>query len=123
MTKYFVQVGTNGYFTFDNVFTDYSNFEFPGVGINTLVAPFFCDQDISKGLGSIRYEIHTRKTSEALIAKVNLVINKKMGTDFSGVWTLLAEWKDAPEYGRSHYFVSHCMLCNKPNYCTFCSKV
>ena len=110
MAKYLIQVGTNGYFTFDKVFTDYSNFEFPGVGINTLVAPFFCDQDISKGLGTIRYEIHTWKTSEALIAKVNSVINKKMGTEFFGIWMLLAEWRDAPEFGRSHDFVSHCII-------------
>ena len=101
-----IQVGTNGYISFDKVFTEYATFEFPGAGQVTLVAPFFSDIDISKGTGRISYEVHTRRNSESLFSKVNSIINEEMGTDFFGAWLLLAEWRNAPEFGRSQTIVS-----------------
>ena len=100
------QVGTNGYFSFDEAFTDYSSFEFPGVGLNTLVAPMFCDIDISNERGRIRYEVHTQRSSPSLISQVNLLINDYMNTEFPGTWMLIAEWKDAPQFGYPIYIVS-----------------
>ena len=101
-----IQVGTNGYFTFDEAFTDYSSFVFPGVGVNTLVAPYFCDIDVSNERGSIRYEVHTRRTSQSLISKVNSLISDYMNTEYSGSWMLIAEWKNAPQFGGPIYIVS-----------------
>lgn len=100
-----MQVGTNGYLSFDKVFTDYVTFEFPGDGHVTLVAPFFTDIDISKGTGSITYEVHTPKNSEALFSGINAVINDQMKTNFTGSWLIVAEWKNVPEFGGSKYIV------------------
>ena len=72
----------------------------------TLVAPFFSDIDTSKGTGTISYEIHTLRKSEALFTDINAIINDQMDTEFSGTWLLLAEWKNAPEFGRSQSIVS-----------------
>ena len=41
---------------------------------------------------------------------MNAVINNKMGTEFSGSWMLLAEWKDIPLYRRSPELVSYWRL-------------
>lgn len=101
-----MQVGTNGYFSFDKVFTDYVPFEYPGDYRVTLVSPFFADIDISKGKGNIRYEIHTISQSPALFEDVDHIINMQMNTTFAGRWLLLAEWKNVPEFGRSLYIVS-----------------
>ena len=106
----FFQVGTNGYFSFDKVFTDYATFEFPGIGDVTLVAPFFSDIDISDGIGSISYEVHTRRTSQSLISKIDTIINDQMSTQFSGSWLIIAEWKNVPQFGRSHVFVSGMLI-------------
>ena len=102
----FAQVGTNGYISFDKVFTDYTIFEFPGSEEVTLVAPFFSDIDISKGTGNIKYEVHTLRNSEAVFSDINTIINEYMDADFSGSWLLLAEWKNVPEFGRSQLIVS-----------------
>lgn len=105
MFSFLVQVGTNGYLSFDKVFTDYVTFEFPGDGHVTLVAPFFSDIDISKGIGSITYEVHTPKYSETLFSDINAVINDQMKTNFTGSWLIVAEWKNVPEFGGSIYTV------------------
>lgn len=100
-----VQVGTNGYLSFDKVFTDYESFEFPGQGHVTLLAPFFADIDISKGTGSISYEVHTVRQSEAIFSVVNRIVRERVDSEFSGTWLLVAEWRDVPEFGRSQYIV------------------
>ena len=88
------------------MFSDYAPFEFPGIGTVTLVAPFFGDIDISKGTGSIRYEVHTVRTSASLFSSLNTIINDQMDTEFSGAWLLLADWRNVPEFGRSQSYVS-----------------
>ena len=100
-----IQVGTNGYLSFDKVFTDYESFEFPGLGHVTLLAPFFCDIDISKGTGRISYEVHKVSQSEAVFAEVNRIVREKMNTEFSGTWLLVAEWRDVPEFSGYQHIV------------------
>ena len=104
-----LQVGTNGYLSFDKVFTDYLAFEFPGLGDVTLVSPFFCDIDISKGTGSISYEVHTAGQSTVIFSDINTIVREQMETDFSGTWLLVAEWRNVPEFGRLQTIVS-CLL-------------
>ena len=106
-----MQVGTNGYISFDKVFTDYSPFEYPGNSRVTLVSPFFVDIDTSYGTGKIRYEIHALSQSPALFEDINHIINEQMDAAFAGKWLLLAEWRNCPEFGRSQSIVS--FLLNK----------
>ena len=102
-----LQVCTNGYFVFDYILTSYIPYLFTGFDTYSLVAPFFTDIDISNGVGQIRYEIHTTATSEYLLSNVNKLINEHMGTEFSGEWLLIAEWRDAPAFGQSSDIVSY----------------
>ena len=92
---------------FDQVLTTPVPYLFPGPGSYSLVAPFFTDIDISGGVGQIRYEVHTTATSEDLLSNVSMLINEYMGTEFSGEWLLIAEWRDVPAYGQSLNIVSH----------------
>ena len=101
-----LQVGTNGYFSFDKVFTDYTPYEFPGSSKVSLVSPFFSDIDTSYGTGIIRYEVHTLSQSPTVLAEVSRIINEHTGEAFAGSWLLLAEWRNVPEYGRSQRIVS-----------------
>ena len=100
------QVSTNGYFAFDQALTIHVPYLFPGSGLYSLVAPFFTDIDISRGVGQIRYEIHTTATSEYLLSNVSTLINEHMGMEFNGEWLLIAEWRDVPAYGQSLDIVS-----------------
>ena len=95
------QVGTNGYFTFQ-AFRGYTPFIFNENTTLSLVAPFFTDIDISRGVGQIIYENHTLSTSKDLISKVDSIINKKTQANFKGKWMLVATWEDVPQYG-SYY--------------------
>ena len=92
---YSVQVGTNGYFTFDG-FTGYSPFLFNENSSVSLVAPFFTDIDISSGIGEISYEVHNGTVSEPVLTSVDSLINEYMQTDFHGEWLLVAKWDNVP---------------------------
>ena len=89
------QVGTNGYFTFN----EFSGYFIDGNDSVALVAPFFTDIDISQGVGRIDYEIHTEATSEAILHEVNSLVNEHAQTEFNGKWMLVATWDDVPPYG------------------------
>ena len=104
--RIYPQVGTNGYLSFDKVFTDYEPFEFPGLGSLSLVAPFFCDIDISDGTGVISYEVHALRHSPTRLAFVSTIVNEEFGTEFEGTWMLVAEWKNVPAFGRREDIVS-----------------
>ena len=101
------QVSTNGYFVFDQELITYEPYLFPGPDPHSLVAPFFTDIDISRGVGQISYEIHTTATSEYLLSNVSMLVNEHTGAEFSGEWLLIAEWRDAPAFGQSLNIVSH----------------
>ena len=93
------QVGTNGYFTFDN-FTGYVAFTFNQYTTLSLVAPFFTDIDI-RGVGQINYEVHNETTSQSLLSRVNSLINHHAQTEFNGEWMLVATWDGVQHYGIS----------------------
>ena len=69
-----------------------------------LVAPYLTDLN-NYEVGVISYEVHTATTSKSLLSQINSLIDEHMGTQFSGEWMLVAEWKDVPKYGNP-YFVS-----------------
>ena len=91
---------------FDHALRSWTPYLFPGSGQNSLAAPFFTDIDISEGVGHIRYEIHTNASSEYLLS-VSTLINEHMGTEFSGEWLMIAEWRDVPAFGQSLNIVSY----------------
>ena len=70
-----------------------------------IVAPYLTDIDISYGVGSISYEVHSTNTSMSLLTKVNSLIEEHMETHFSGKWMLVAEWKDVPQYSEPTNYV------------------
>ena len=92
-SQFLVQVGTNGYFTFDG-YNGYIPFSFDERN-QSIVAPFFTDIDISQGVGQIRYEVHRENT---ILDKVNELINNCSLKDFTGNWLLVATWEDVPWY-------------------------
>ena len=102
-------MGTNGYFVIDNPQSLYPFlYDWPYSFVNhSLVAPFFTAMDISRGVGRIRYEIHTIASSEYLLSNVSKLINEHMGMEFSGEWLLIAEWRDAPAQYMPLHIVSY----------------
>ena len=102
----FLQVGTNGIFSFARRFYFHSPEPFPGASSSSyLVAPFWSDNDISNGVGQVSYEIHPYRT-EAVIWTSKFITEQRQ-TDFSGSWMLVAEWKNVPEFGSTTTSVSH----------------
>ena len=98
----FLQVGTNGYFTFSN-FSGFTPFPFSkGNGIS-IVAPFFTDIDVSSGHGSIRYQVHdefTNSVSLKIAKKVDILLNETKFINFRVKWLLIAEWNNVTPYGK-----------------------
>ena len=98
MFRIILQVGTNGYFTFE-MYTGYIPFLFNENSSISLVAPFFTDIDIEYNMdGQINYEIHTIDTSESIISQINSIVNTYANTEFYGEWLLVATWEDVPPY-------------------------
>ena len=100
MMHNFLQVGTNGYFSFTG-FSGFGSFLFNENTTLPLVAPFFTDIDISGGIGGIDYELHTEDTSQSILSQVDSVINDHAGTNFNGRWMLVATWDNVPPFGDS----------------------
>ena len=106
----FMQVATDGYFSLDGyhylpstpTHTD-TIIDYP------LVAPYWTDSDVTVGIGSIDYEIHTSETSQHILSSIDSIINEHMETEFHGEWILLAEWNNVPQYGGIINFVSSCI--------------
>ena len=73
--------------------------------IPALVAPFFTDIDISRGVGQIIYENHTLSTSKDLISRVDYIINEQTQANFKGKWMLVATWEDVPQFGSDYNIV------------------
>lgn len=104
-----VQVGTNGYFSFDFGFREYDPSNFvprdrtpnPDLPVEDMyppiVAPYWLDNDLSSG-GSATYEVHT-STSRHMEQVSNFISNRENEL-FSGVWMLVAQWIDVPLFGR-----------------------
>lgn len=102
-----MQVGTDGFFSVDGghylppTFIDDVNVP--------IVAPYWTDSDVTIGVGSINYEVHTKETSPTILASVDSIITEYMGTEFHGEWMLLAKWDNVPEYDGIVNIVSSCM--------------
>ena len=95
-------MGANGFFTFQP-FDEYSPFEFYGNRNISLVAPYFADTDISKGIGSVTYEVHNDSIipSSNILSQVDSLIVEHKQTQFSGKWLMVAEWKNVPPFGNN----------------------
>ena len=102
-------MGTNGYFTFD-LFDGFSPFHFNEFRSISVVAPFFADIDISRGIGEINYEIHTDVTSQSIISRIDSLISEHMQIEFNGKWLLVAQWDGVPQFGGDVNIVSMFIL-------------
>ena len=97
-----MQVATDGYFSFDGVAEDLhllSNLNDSDDFPLAVVAPYLTNNDVTVGIGSIDYEIHTSETSQHILSSIDSIINEHMQTEFHGEWILLAEWNNVPQYG------------------------
>ena len=62
-----------------------------------MVAPYWSDNDI-RSSGDVCYEVHDGNDPSGVMSDISNYISYKTNTDFSGVWMLLAEWKDVHPY-------------------------
>ena len=96
-----LQVGTNGYFTFDEYY-GYIPFNFGEDMHYSLVAPFFADFDIrGENNSNVSYEVHRKDISEDILSTVNSFITDREGTVFNGEWLLVATWTEVSPYMRN----------------------
>lgn len=67
------------------------------------MAPFWADADPNNtaGIGEVSYEVHSNSNGGDLLANVSEFISEKEGVQFSGVWMLVADWSDLPEFNRT----------------------
>ncbi len=69
--------------------------------------PYGSDIDISRGVGGIRYEVHTVISASSFLADVSAFIRSETGSAFTGRWMLLVEWRNVPHYkSPTHHLVS-----------------
>ncbi len=88
----FMQIGTNGYFSFEEPFYSSSPDAFPGtttISAYYLVAPFWDDVDIRRR-GNIYFEVHTLVDSSNYLS----IVSNFVAPDgsFTGTWMVLAQW-------------------------------
>lgn len=62
------------------------------------VMPYYSNIDNSRGVGEIKYEVHTLASVSSFLVDVSTFIRKETGSLFSGKWMLLAEWRNIPHY-------------------------
>ncbi len=98
-----VQVGTNGIISFGAPFQHWSPNPFPTTDYWTrtsyVVAPYWSDVD-TRMEGTVCYEYHEADLIEdtTTIDRVSTFIRENTGTDFSGLWMLVAEWNSVHPY-------------------------
>ena len=92
-------MSTNGIISFSRPFTYHSPSLFPGSSFyNFIIAPFWTDNDISRGVGQVSYWVYDNETESESIDFVSTFISQQEQVEFSGTWMLTAEWRDVPEY-------------------------
>lgn len=74
-----------------------------------MVAPFWASNDLPNRIGSISYEVHYQEISSSYIDKVSAHISQQQQVQFDGSWMLLAEWKNASQFGGPSSIVSSCV--------------
>ncbi len=103
----FLQVSSNGFFTFDNEVTytapQLLSASFP---LAYLVAPFWANNDFNNRVGAVSYEVHTSEISSSYIDLVSTFISNQLQIKFNGSWMLVAEWSNVPQLSGSLTVVS-----------------
>ena len=61
-----------------------------------LVAPFWADVDIERGMGDVSYQVYS--TGSPLLNIVNSFITDERDFNFNGHWMLLAQWNSVSSY-------------------------
>jgi hypothetical protein len=91
------QVSTNGILSFARPFPYHSPHLFPGTSFyNFLIAPFWSDNDIRRGIGEVSYWVHSGQSDS--LTFVSTYISQQEQVKFNGTWMLAAEWRNVPEY-------------------------
>ena len=98
MTNSVFQINSNGIISMGVSYSTYRIKPFP-VDCRYLVAPFWADVDIEKGVGNISYQVYS--TGSPLLDIVNIIISDEENINFIGHWMLVAEWDSVSEYFES----------------------
>lgn len=107
MTLCWLQVTTNGLFSFGRSVSHSLPNLFPGTGSsNFLVAPFWANNDLSNRIGHVSYEVHTSSSSSQLLDLVNTFISQQQQSNFSATWLLVSEWMNVHQSDRPTDIVS-----------------
>ena len=96
-----IQVTTDGYLSFGRPVTCCPSLISRSSVSNYIIAPFDSNIDIEGGTGMVSYEVHNMTTSPGLLSKVNRHIQQSMQVRFSGIWMLVVEWNDVPQFGQT----------------------
>ena len=96
--------------SFGRPFPQHSPHLFPETSFyNYLVAPFWTDNDITRGVGEVSYQVYEDSEMESL-SWVSTYISQQQQADFRATWMLVAEWRNVPEYlGEEDSVISSCM--------------
>ena len=102
LTVSYVQVSTNGFFSFGEgaMYNTPQSFS-PSSPFTYIVAPFWANNDISNRVGNITYEVHTTEISPRCITLVSSFISQQQQVRFRGNWVLVANWNSVPQFGGS----------------------
>ena len=91
-----MQIGTNGYFAFEEYIL-HEPFFFDNTTNISIVAPLLTDFDIET-CGQVNYEVHTMNTSTFILSHISTLINQNQDIDFAGEWLVVATWKDVAHF-------------------------
>ena len=100
---------TYGYLSFGGSYIEYTPELFPEGG-QLLVAPFWADIDVTRGVGDIRYEVHTTSSTGSFLTDVSDFISNVTESQFTGHWMLLVEWKDVLHFSTPRDLVRTAMI-------------
>ena len=79
----------------DSPFNDLTPQLFPIESLH-LVAPFWADIDIGRGMGNISYQVYS--TGSQPLDTVNTFISDEREFIFNGRWMLLAQWNNVSSF-------------------------
>jgi len=97
---------TNGFFSFDTPYTSFIPRLFPVDG-RYLAAPFWSDVDITNGVGTIRYEVHSSTTGGTPLQNISDFISSEENVVFEAEWMLVAEWERVTQYDEPTLLVNN----------------
>lgn len=103
-----VQIGTNGYFAFEEYIL-HEPFFFDNTTNISLVAPLLADFDIETH-GQVNYEVHTMNTSSYILSHISALINQNQDIDFAGEWLVVATWEDVTHFAYNDNTVRYLVL-------------